>query len=759
MSDTPSSQPSRAADDPALATLLEDQQSRWQRGERLPVEAYLQRHPALTGDREAVLELILHEVLLRLERGETPALGEYQQRFPHLAEPLALQFEVENALASPALASAPPATVHDLPPPAAAGDSEEMPERLGRYHIVGRLGAGGMGVVYRAHDPELRRDVAIKAPCFRGPAATQAEARRRFLREARAAAAVRHPNVCPIHDVGEDGRRPYVVMALVEGQSLGDQLQRHGRFERPTEAAALVAVIADALAAVHAAGIVHRDVKPGNILLDRAGTPLLSDFGLARDADSEHLTEAGTLLGTPAYMAPEQAAGELGAVGPWSDQYSLGVVLYHLLTGRTPFEGTPLSVLYQIGTTAPPPPSRFRPDLDPGLEAICLKALAKQPALRYGSLQELAVVLRRYSQGDLATSAGEGEAGAQANAGPAPVRKPGRSKRRGGKQKRQRSPQDAEAHALYLKGRHHWNKRTEDGLRKSIAFFYQALDREPACAPAWTGLADAYHQLGHWGLAPPGTAYPRGKSAALKAIELDESLTEAHLALAVILKDYDWDFAGAERAFQRALRQTPENASGHQWYGQCLACMGRHEEAIAELRRAGELDPLSLINDAVLGRHGYFFARRYDQAREQLRRAVLTDPHFWIAQKFLGWVYLFQGDSASALAAFDKARALDDNPETLVALGYGHAVAGDPSRARQCLAALTELAPHRYLAPVNLALVHAALGEMDQAFTWLAKACEDHSQWLSEVRVDPAFDPLRSDPRFDTLLRRMNITL
>src|SRR5262249_38868182 len=270
---------------------------------------------------------------------------------------------------------------------------------------------------------------------------------------------------------------------------------------------------------------------------------------------------------------------------------------------------------------------------------------------------------------------------------------------------------------------------TEEGLRKSIEFFNQALDRDPTYALAWAGLADAYHQLGHWGLAPPGTAYPRGKRAALRAIELDESLTEAHLALAVILKDYDWDFAGAEGVFRRALKQKPDHPSGRQWYGQCLACMGRHEEAICELLRAQEIDPLALIHDAVLGRHGYFYARQYDRAREHLHRTVLTDPDFWIAQSFLGWVYLFQGDTSEALAAFEKARELDDNPENLVALGYGHAVAGQPATALEYIDALTRLAPRRYVAPVNLAIVHVGLGDRDQAFSWLTKACEDHSQW------------------------------
>src|SRR5437763_1383379 len=245
---------------------------------------------------------------------------------------------------------------------------ETPPQQIGRYRVLERLGAGGMGAVYRAHDPQLDRVVAIKVPLFDVPRDKLEQRIQRFQREARAAAQVWHPHVCPIHDVGEHAGQPYVVMAYVEGRSLATRLAA-GRFEDAAEAVTLTLQLLDALDAVHARGIVHRDLKPGNVMLDAAGRAILMDFGLARpEQDGEHLTSDGVVLGTPSYMAPEQAAGQAERIGPWTDLYSVGVVLYQMLTGRLPFEGPPLTVLAKIVHEAPPPPRGLRPDLDPELE-------------------------------------------------------------------------------------------------------------------------------------------------------------------------------------------------------------------------------------------------------------------------------------------------------------------------------------------------------------------------------------------------------
>jgi hypothetical protein len=267
------------------------------------------------------------------------------------------------------------------------------PRQVGRYELHEQIGTGGMGVVYRARDPQLDRVVAVKLPHFEGPPEQRARGVQRFQREARAIASVAHPNVCAIYDVGEQDCQPFVVMAYLPGPSLGERLKSGGRFEQIDEAVRIAQQILAALGAVHARGIVHRDVKPGNILFDADGKAVLTDFGLARSDDAEALTSEGVALGTPAYMAPEQAAGQLDRVGPCTDLYAVGVVLYQMVTGRLPFEGTPLSVLPRIVHEEPPRPSEFRPDLDPAVEAVILRGLLKEPGERWPDAAAFAAAL------------------------------------------------------------------------------------------------------------------------------------------------------------------------------------------------------------------------------------------------------------------------------------------------------------------------------------------------------------------------------
>jgi serine/threonine protein kinase len=251
---------------------------------------------------------------------------------------------------------------------------------VGRYRIERKLGEGGMGAVFLAHDPELDRRVAIKLPRTKSNDA-------RFQREARTAAKLRHPNICPIYDLGEANGQPFLCMAFIGGETLAARLRRTGTPPIP-DAVAIVHTVAQAMQAAHELGIVHRDLKPGNIMIDEAGQPIVMDFGLARDCTplATQLTAAGDVLGTPAYMPPEQIEGDIARMGPACDIYSLGVILYELLTGIVPFQGDMLSLAMQIVADPPTPLSRKNPRVSPALEGACMKALAKLPQDRWPSM-------------------------------------------------------------------------------------------------------------------------------------------------------------------------------------------------------------------------------------------------------------------------------------------------------------------------------------------------------------------------------------
>jgi TolB-like protein/Flp pilus assembly protein TadD len=313
-----------------------------------------------------------------------------------------------------------------------------------------------------------------------------------------------------------------------------------------------------------------------------------------------------------------------------------------------------------------------------------------------------------------------------------------------------------EAHEAYLRGRYHWNKKTEPGFQRAIEFFQQAVDIDPVYAPAYAGLADCYNMLAAESILPPQAAYSRARAAAVKALEIDETLGEAHTSLASIRENHDWDWAGAEAEYRRAIKLTPRYATAHEWYASFLRNMGRMDEAMAEIKRAQELDPLSLPISATFGGI-LIYARLYDEAIDQHQKAAELYPSHAPAHHVLGKAYLQAGRYEEAVAEFQRARKLlGDKPETLAGLGHTYAVMGKKAEARQILGRLTEMSTRGYAPSFYIALLHGALGQKDQAFAWLEKAYDARHPNLAWLKMDPWADPLRLDPRFQDLLRRMN---
>jgi eukaryotic-like serine/threonine-protein kinase len=316
-----------------------------------------------------------------------------------------------------------------------------------------------------------------------------------------------------------------------------------------------------------------------------------------------------------------------------------------------------------------------------------------------------------------------------------------------------------EAYQDYLEGRYWWNKRTEEGLNKAIEYFQHAIEKDPAYALAYSGLADCYSSLANFDFAPPMEAFPKAKKAAQKALELDDTLAEAHTSMGLIKTVYDWDWSGAEREIRRAIELNPSDADAHMTYGTTLRKLGRFDEAVAEQKRALELDPLSLGNNMELGAT-FYLARRYDQAIAQEQKTLEMDPNFLPAHFNLGLAYLQKSMYREAMAEFKKALAISpDDIAALALMGRADAMSGRRVDAQKVLGQLNEVAKHKYVPSWAVAEVYAALGEKDKAFERLEKAYEERSIGFGSaaIKVSPFWDPLRSDPRFQDLLRRMNL--
>jgi len=314
-----------------------------------------------------------------------------------------------------------------------------------------------------------------------------------------------------------------------------------------------------------------------------------------------------------------------------------------------------------------------------------------------------------------------------------------------------------EAYESYLKGRYFWNKRTRDGLKVALAYFKQAIEEDPTYAQAYSGLSDTYALLGDWQYAvmPPKEAFPKAKAAAIKALELDNSLGEAHNSLAFVLDGFDWDFDSAGKEFQRAIELSPGYATAHHWYAWHLSLLGRFDEAIAEMKKAQNLDPLSLIIDADLAEL-LVLAHHYDESIAQSRKTIEMDPNFALAHNQLAQAYLQEQMYDEAVTELKKAVQLSgDSPTCIANLARAYVASGKRNEAEKLLGDLKKRSNSAYSNAPEIAIVYVSLGETDQAMNWLEKGYEE--RFNPGVLLRPGFDPLRSDARFQNLLRRIGL--
>ena len=329
----------------------------------------------------------------------------------------------------------------------------------------------------------------------------------------------------------------------------------------------------------------------------------------------------------------------------------------------------------------------------------------------------------------------------------------------GVQEERVKKPQtdDPEAYRLYLLGRHHIHRLTDDGFRKSAEYFQQAIDRESDYAIAYAGLAESYNRLSGYNAVSPHDGFPKAREAALKALAIDPSLAEAHAALGSVRFFYDWDWGAAEREFRAANELDPNSAESHQMYGYFLAAMGRPEEALTEMKRAHELDPLSIEKLTAIG-EVYYANREYDLAIEQFQKSLEMDPNSGFANWAIGRALIEKRAYPKAIESLQKSIALSgDSPDELVELARANALAGMKGEALRIVEDLKRPTERRYVAPTSIGSIYAALGEKDHAFEWYERAFRERDVLLVLMKVDPMFDGVRTDPRFGDLMRRVGL--
>jgi serine/threonine protein kinase len=751
-------------------------------------------------------------------------------------------------------------------------------QTLGHYRILERIGAGGMGVVYRAHDEHLNRDVALKVL----PAGLLADetARSRFRREALTLSQLNHPGIAVIHDFDSEKGVDFLTMEFVAGETLAAKVAAGPLPEK--DVIALGTQVAEALEEAHEHQIIHRDLKPANVMVTTKGRAKVLDFGLAKlvkptqaDEATASLaeTQPGVVMGTVPYMAPEVLRGQ--EADARSDLWTLGAMLYEMAAGARPFGGqTGFELSAAILREAPP---LLPGGLSTGLRAVIERCLEKDPEKRYQLASELRAALEaiRFGEGalppqrqrkvtlrkrrvsrkrirslavlPLTNLSGNPEQeyfadgmtetliadlaklrslriisrtsvmrykgsdkslpeiaeelnvdgvveGSVLRVGPrvritaqlihaatdvnlwaesyernledvlvlqsevaraiareiqvavTPEESKGLASAR---------PVNPEAYEAYLKGRFHWCKLARDQLDTALEYFQFALQKDPRYAPAYVGIAYVWLSRTDTGVVPPHEAFPNVKGAALKALELDDTLAEVHEILAGVSRHFDWDWDGAEKEFRRALQLNPNSADARFFFADLLISVRRSEEAMAETKQALELDPLNFLFPCFLGWH-YVYLGRYDDAIAQLHKTLRTESNFPAAHQGLWGAFYQKHMEKEALAEAKQFFTLLGDSEIAETLERGYAEAGYQGAMRLAAEMLAVRSTLSYVPALRIARLYAHAGEKDQALEWLEKSFQQREVPLVHLSVSWDWSSLRDEPRFQDLLRRMN---
>ena len=740
-------------------------------------------------------------------------------------------------------------------------------QQLSHYRILEPLGVGGMGEVYRAHDLHLDRDVAVKV-LLRG-ALADTTARERFRREAHVLSRLSHPGVATIFDFDTQDGVDFLVMEYVPGGTLQSRLRKGALdFDELTR---LGVEMGDALEAAHRLGFLHRDLKPGNVVLTTAGTPKILDFGLAGllhvSRTATDLTQAGAVFGSLPYMAPEQLRGETG--DSRTDVYAFGAMLYEMTTGSRPFDkDRPEALMFEILHGATRPVRSLRPEAPPELDRLIDSCLSKDPEHRPTSagvvsqtlrgirergrrgvepepaqdvIRSLAVlpldnvsrdpaqeyfadgmtealiselarlkalrVISRTSamkykgvQKALPEIARELNVDAILEGSALLVGKRVRitvkliSARtdetlwadrydgeiedvldmqsrvaetvakeiavqvtpREATQLAKRRPVNPEAHVEYLKGRHTAAAGSPQAIELALRYYQRALELDPTYAPTWAGIAYCHIVRASRGMAPPAEANAQAREAAMKALELDASLAEAHSALGSVAA-HEMDLPGAIQSLQRAVGLNPGLTGAYANLGHLYFCCERHREAEESMLKALSLDPLSMMIHTSVG-DAYYYAREYERSIVYYRKAVELDPRFDGAHTDLA-------RSLEALGRFDEARREYEEGRRLSggvagpSFGLAHleASSGNEAAARCILQELIAARSRRVVSAWGIAALHASLGDVDEAFRWLDVAVEEHATGIIFLRAHPRLDRIRQDPRYHALVRKVGL--